>query len=244
MPRMTPTGRPATCAVTVAPCGARLMHAGHHAAASAAGPSAGRSAGTTPAGRSPARAGHPGELGRLVVEVAVHAEGAVADRAQAAPIPSSSSISAKRPGTISPWVVLCALVREVVKPKAPAAAPPRSAGASRRCRRRSPARGGSRARPSRRRAAGGAGPARRRRSCAASVRARRGTRESSPSPICSPSASAVPGMSSTPPSGRSAPRGAPGRTGAKPTPQLPKRIVVTPCHEDGASIGSQVAWPS
>src|SRR5438067_1349831 len=32
-----------------------------------------------------------------------------------------------------------------------------------------------------------------------------------------------------------------GRTGAKPTPQLPNRIVVTPCQEEGASTGSQVA---
>jgi hypothetical protein len=36
----------------------------------------------------------------------------------------------------------------------------------------------------------------------------------------------------------------PGRTGAKPTPQLPMITVVTPCQLDGASIGSQVAWPS
>src|SRR3954447_3990778 len=33
-------------------------------------------------------------------------------------------------------------------------------------------------------------------------------------------------------------------TGAKPTPQLPKRIVVTPCQDEGARTGSQVAWPS
>ena len=35
-----------------------------------------------------------------------------------------------------------------------------------------------------------------------------------------------------------------GRTGAKPTPQLPITAVVTPCQQDGASSGSQVAWPS
>jgi hypothetical protein len=36
----------------------------------------------------------------------------------------------------------------------------------------------------------------------------------------------------------------PGRTGAKPTPQLPITSVVTPCHEDGVSSGSQVTCPS
>jgi hypothetical protein len=33
-------------------------------------------------------------------------------------------------------------------------------------------------------------------------------------------------------------------TGAKPTPQLPNRIVVTPCQDEGANTGSQVACPS
>ena len=36
----------------------------------------------------------------------------------------------------------------------------------------------------------------------------------------------------------------PGRTGAKPTPQLPSTAVVTPCQHDGVRCGSQVAWPS
>ncbi len=36
----------------------------------------------------------------------------------------------------------------------------------------------------------------------------------------------------------------PGRTGAKPTPQLPNTAVVTPCQDEGASSASQVAWPS
>src|SRR5437868_4431960 len=35
-----------------------------------------------------------------------------------------------------------------------------------------------------------------------------------------------------------------GLTGAKPTPQLPITIVVTPCQQLGVSIGSQVTWPS
>ena len=36
----------------------------------------------------------------------------------------------------------------------------------------------------------------------------------------------------------------PGRTGAKPTEQLPNTVVVTPCQLLGASSGSHVAWPS
>jgi hypothetical protein len=32
--------------------------------------------------------------------------------------------------------------------------------------------------------------------------------------------------------------------GAKPTPQLPITIVVTPCQLDGVTSGSQVTWPS
>ncbi len=35
-----------------------------------------------------------------------------------------------------------------------------------------------------------------------------------------------------------------GAAGAKPTPQLPMTTVVTPCHSDGVSSGSQVTWPS
>src|SRR5205823_6019538 len=35
-----------------------------------------------------------------------------------------------------------------------------------------------------------------------------------------------------------------GLTGAKPTPQLPMTIVVTPCQQLGVSMGSQVTWPS
>ena len=34
------------------------------------------------------------------------------------------------------------------------------------------------------------------------------------------------------------------RPGANPTPQLPIAIVVTPWSDDGATIGSQVTWPS
>ena len=59
-----------------------------------------------------------------------------------------------------------------------------------------------------------------------------------------PSASAVPGMSSTPFEQADQPVVAVGRAGAKPTPQLPIAIVVTPWIDDGATIGSQVTWPS
>ncbi len=59
-----------------------------------------------------------------------------------------------------------------------------------------------------------------------------------------PSARAVPGMSSTPSISWINQSSAPGRTGAKPTPQLPMTTVVTPCQQDGVSSGSQVTWPS
>ena len=60
----------------------------------------------------------------------------------------------------------------------------------------------------------------------------------------SPSASAVPGMSSTPSSRLISQSWRSGAAGANPTPQLPMAMVVTPCSDDGAMIGSQVAWPS
>jgi hypothetical protein len=59
-----------------------------------------------------------------------------------------------------------------------------------------------------------------------------------------PAESAVPGMSSTPSISAIRKSSSPGRTGAKPTPQLPITIVVTPCQHDGESSESQVAWPS
>ena len=52
-----------------------------------------------------------------------------------------------------------------------------------------------------------------------------------------PSASAVPGMSSTPSISWISHCSLPGRTGAKPTPQLPITTVVTPCQHDGLSSG-------
>ena len=59
-----------------------------------------------------------------------------------------------------------------------------------------------------------------------------------------PSASAVPGMSSTPSISWISKSSCRGRTGAKPTPQLPITIVVTPFQPDGVRCGSQVTWPS
>ena len=59
-----------------------------------------------------------------------------------------------------------------------------------------------------------------------------------------PSASAVPGMSSTPSISSMRKASPPGRTGAKPTPQLPITTVVTPCQLDGDISGSQVTCPS
>jgi hypothetical protein len=59
-----------------------------------------------------------------------------------------------------------------------------------------------------------------------------------------PSVSAVPGMSSTPSISWTSHSCEPGRTGAKPTPQFPITIVVTPCHELGVTSGSHVTWPS
>ena len=55
---------------------------------------------------------------------------------------------------------------------------------------------------------------------------------------------AVPGMSSTPSISPIRNFSWPGRTGAKPTPQLPMTSVVTPCQHEGVSSGSQVACPS
>jgi hypothetical protein len=59
-----------------------------------------------------------------------------------------------------------------------------------------------------------------------------------------PSASAVPGMSSTPSITLMRNSWRSGRTGAKPTPQLPMTTVVTPCHDDGLIAGSHTTWPS
>jgi hypothetical protein len=51
-------------------------------------------------------------------------------------------------------------------------------------------------------------------------------------------------MSSTPSISRTSHCSLPGRTGAKPTPQLPIAMVVTPWADEGSSTSSHVAWPS
>ena len=63
-------------------------------------------------------------------------------------------------------------------------------------------------------------------------------------PQVMPSLSAVPGMSSTPSMSWTSHPSDPGRTGAKPTPQLPMTTVVTPCQALGVRNGSHVTWPS
>ncbi len=63
-------------------------------------------------------------------------------------------------------------------------------------------------------------------------------------PHVMPSCSAVPGMSSTPSMRLMSQSSAPGRTGAKPTPQLPVTTVVTPWSAEGESTSSHVTWPS
>ncbi len=59
-----------------------------------------------------------------------------------------------------------------------------------------------------------------------------------------PSCSAVPGMSSTLSMRATSSSSVPGRTGAKPTPQLPMTMEVTPCQQLGVICLSQHTWPS
>src|SRR6516162_8824153 len=83
MPRMTPTGRQATCAVTEAHASRRSMHTGQNA------PPArriGRPVGQQKPDRPScllAEPSDPGELGFFVLEIAVHAKGTGISRAQA-----------------------------------------------------------------------------------------------------------------------------------------------------------------
>ena len=59
-----------------------------------------------------------------------------------------------------------------------------------------------------------------------------------------PSYSAVPGMSSTPSISSMRVFSWPGRTGAKPTPQLPMTTVVAPLPAEGSMASSHDTWPS
>ena len=147
----------------------------------------------------------------------------------------------------APWFVRWAIVRLVVKPRAPAAMPSRTIAAIATS---SSAVGdscGSAPRSPITYARNGA--------CGTCVpTSSTSGRRSRASRYCgkvsqshaSPSANAVPGMSSTPssmPISQSC-CSAVGRAGAKPTPQLPITSDVTPCTLDGASTGSHVACPS
>ena len=60
----------------------------------------------------------------------------------------------------------------------------------------------------------------------------------------SPSVSTGSGISSTPSISRTSMSRSSGRHGAKPTPQLPISVVVTPCHDDGVIRLLHVAWAS
>ena len=177
-------------------------------------------------------------------EVADHLEHARRSPSAEA-MPASSSAAAVSVGVHSPVLVRWFLVREVVKPSAPASIASRamrpmatmSAGvASSRSAPRSPITYTRSA------------PWRQLRAdvdvVRAGARARRGTRGSSPTPSRGPRAAPSRGCPRRPPSARSADRDRAGAPGAKPTPQLPMTTVVTPCHDDGVSRSSQVAWPS
>ena len=158
-------------------------------------------------------------------------------------MPSSSSEVAVRLGVMRPSTDLWATVREVLNPRAPASIP----SATRRPMRSissgvGPRRGRRLGRPSRSRAPRRGAPGRRgrwprgRRS-----RASRYSGKVSHSQVM-PSCSAVPGMSSTPSIRATSHSWRSGRTGAKPTPQLPMTTVVTPCQRDGLSVAGP-SWP-
>ena len=159
-------------------------------------------------------------------------------------MPTSSSASAVSVGVGSPRLVRWFSVREVVKPRAPSSTACR---AMRAISAMSSGVAGSRREPRspmtcRRRAPWGSWVAR-------SMSCGRRSRKSRNSPkVCqshdSPSWSAVPGMSSTPSISSMRRWWSAGRTGAKPTPQLPMTTVVTPCHDEGAREESHVACPS
>ena len=159
-------------------------------------------------------------------------------------IPISSAPAAPNVGVRSPLLVRWLSVLEVENPNAPAATPSRtrrpisaiSSGVA-----------ASRAAPR--------SPMTKSRTAPWGTRAQtstsRGRRSSAPRYSSKlshsqlmPSCRAAPGMSSTPSINWISRSWSPTRTGAKPTPQLPMTTVVTPCHDEGASWLSQVAWPS
>ena len=160
----------------------------------------------------------------------------------ARPMPNSSSSAANVPGTGSPSIARCTIVREVEKPSAPAAIASRTIAAIARDvlrRRRLVLRAALAHHVGAHRAV--RRPACRRRARAACARARRGTRgsvsHSQRDALGERGARDVLDALHEPDQEVAA---APGRTGAKPTPQLPITTVVTPCQHDGVSSGSQV----
>ena len=208
-------------------------------------PGAGRDLGERHRQRTARGWHHVAERPELVVdvgEVGDHLQHAGAGGPRAAAMPTSSSASAVSVGVGSPRLVRWFSVRDVVKPSAPAAT---ASAASAPIASISSARG---------RLAVGAALAHHVQAqravghlggevdvVRAARRARRGTRGSSATSHARPSCSAAPGMSSTPSISSMSRSWSSGRTGAKPTPQLPMTTVVTPCHDDGSS--GRPTWP-
>ena len=159
-------------------------------------------------------------------------------------MPTSSSASAVRVGVCSPVLVRWFRVREVEKPRAPAsmasraraAMAPMSSGVA----------GSWRAPRSpitlRRRAPWGTWMPTSMSWGRASTSSRNSGKDCHDQER--PSSRTTPGMSSTPSISSIRRLWSDGRTGAKPTPQLPVTTVVTPCQAEGAREVSQVAWPS
>ena len=148
-------------------------------------------------------------------------------------IPISSSASAVSVGVNSPRLVRWFIVRDVVKPSAPASIAPR---ASRAIASMSSVVAASRRAPRSPMTCSRSAPCG---TCTATSTSngRPSSASTNSGNDChdhvSPSCSTVPGMSSTPSMSSMSRSWSAGRTGANPTPQLPTTTVVTPCHDDG-----------
>ncbi|SHU83499.1 Uncharacterised protein [Mycobacteroides abscessus subsp. abscessus] len=162
----------------------------------------------------------------------------------ARPSANNSSSAANVPGTGSPSMARCASVRDDEKPRAPASIASWTSFAMALM---SSALAGSLRAPRSPMAYARTAP------CAiwapmstASSRCPTTSRYSPKlsQPHVMPSVRAVPGMSSTPSMRAINHSSWPGRTGAKPTPQLPATTVVTPWLLDGSSTLSQLTCPS
>ena len=160
-------------------------------------------------------------------------------------MPTSSSALAVSVGVSSPRLVRWFSVRDVVNPSAPCSIASRASAAisamsasvaGSRCAPRSPITC-SRNAPCGTCTATSTSNARRRERVHELA-------EGLPVPRAAPRAGRCRGCPRRPPSARSAGRGRPGRTGAKPTPQLPLTTVVTPCQADGTIRSPHDACPS